>query len=71
MPEYHRYLNVIGGFLAGTVERVDGKPTLTFRHYGVDGRREARGPSGGGVSQSLQTGARPSREMLMVGSRRG
>jgi alkaline phosphatase D len=37
MPQYHRYLNVIGGFLAGIVERQDGKPTLTFRHYGVDG----------------------------------
>lgn len=36
-PE-HRYLNVIGGFLAGVVERVDGKPTLTFRHYSVDGK---------------------------------
>jgi alkaline phosphatase D len=35
-PE-HKYLNVIGGFLAGTVERLDGKPTLTFRHYSVDG----------------------------------
>ena len=36
LPE-HRYLNVIGGFLAATVERVEGKPTLTFRHYSVDG----------------------------------
>jgi alkaline phosphatase D len=36
LPE-HRYLNVIGGFLAGTVEREEGKPTLTFRFYGVDG----------------------------------
>jgi len=35
-PE-HRYLNVIGGFLAATVERHEGKPTLTFRHYSVDG----------------------------------
>ncbi|MHC4507580.1 MAG: alkaline phosphatase D family protein [Planctomycetota bacterium] len=35
-PE-HKYLNVIGGFLAGTVERLEGKPTLTFRHYSVDG----------------------------------
>ncbi len=33
----HVYLNVIGGFLAGTVERVDGKPRLTMRHYSVDG----------------------------------
>ncbi len=36
LPE-HRYLNVIGGFLAATVERLEGKPTLTFRHYSVDG----------------------------------
>lgn len=35
-PE-HRYLNVIGGFLAGIVERIDGHPLLTFRHYSVDG----------------------------------
>lgn len=33
----HRYLNVIGGFLSGTVERKGGVPTLTFRHHGVDG----------------------------------
>jgi alkaline phosphatase D len=36
LPE-HRYLNVIGGFLAVTVERQEDKPTLTFRFYGVDG----------------------------------
>ena len=30
-PE-HRYLNVIGGFLAGIVDRENGKPVLTFRH---------------------------------------
>jgi len=35
-PE-HQYLNVTGGFLAVAVERLQGKPTLTFRHYGVDG----------------------------------
>ena len=35
-PE-HRYLNVIGGFLAVIVDRSEDKPTLTFRHYGVDG----------------------------------
>jgi alkaline phosphatase D len=34
---YHRYFNVVGGFLSGTVERVDGKPLLTFRHHSVDG----------------------------------
>ncbi len=33
----HIYLNVVGGFLAGTVERVDGEPRLTFRHYSPDG----------------------------------
>jgi len=36
-PE-HQYLNVIGGFLAVTVEREDGKPMLIARHYGVDGK---------------------------------
>jgi alkaline phosphatase D len=36
LPE-HRYLNVIGGFLAVTVDRQEDKPTLTFRFYGVDG----------------------------------
>ena len=35
-PE-HRYLNVIGGFLAVTVDRLDAGPALTFRHYSVDG----------------------------------
>ena len=31
------YVNVIGGFLAVTVERRDGIPTLQLRHYSVDG----------------------------------
>lgn len=35
-PE-HRYLNVIGGFLAVTVERVSGLPRMMLRHHGVDG----------------------------------
>jgi alkaline phosphatase D len=35
-PE-HRYLNVIGGFLAVIVDRSEGQPTVTFRHYSVDG----------------------------------
>jgi len=35
-PE-HRYLNVIGGFLAVTVDRSDGAPTMTLRHHDVDG----------------------------------
>jgi len=34
----HRYLNICGGFLSGTVERIDGEPTLTFRHHSVDGK---------------------------------
>lgn len=34
----HRYLNICGGFLSGTVERTDGIPTLTFRHYSIDGK---------------------------------
>jgi len=33
----HRYLRIKGGFLAVTVERVNGAPTITFRHYGTDG----------------------------------
>jgi alkaline phosphatase D len=35
-PE-HQYLNVIGGFLAVIVDRSEDKPTLTFRHYSVEG----------------------------------
>ena len=35
-PE-HKYLNVIGGFLAVTVDRAQGKPTVMFRHHGVNG----------------------------------
>lgn len=35
-PE-HVYLNVVGGFVEGTVERKNGVPTLTFRHFSVDG----------------------------------
>lgn len=34
----HRYLRIKGGFLAVTVERVEGKPAITFRHYGPDGK---------------------------------
>jgi len=36
-PDYHKYLNVIGGFLAVTVDRVDGKPTAIFRHHDARG----------------------------------
>ncbi len=35
---HHKYLNVIGGFLSIAVERVEGKPTIVFRHHGVDGK---------------------------------
>jgi alkaline phosphatase D len=35
-PE-HRYLNVVGGFLTGTVDRRQGTPTLVMRHHDVDG----------------------------------
>jgi alkaline phosphatase D len=35
--DYHLYLNVVGGFLAGTVERAGAQATLTFRHYDPDG----------------------------------
>ncbi len=34
----HQYLAVIGGFLSCTSQRVDGTPSLTFRHYDVDGK---------------------------------
>lgn len=34
----HVYLNVVGGFLSGTVERADGEPRLVMRHYSVDGQ---------------------------------
>lgn len=37
LPE-HIYLNVVGGFLEGSVNQIDGKPTLTFRHYSPDGK---------------------------------
>ncbi|MFT5366027.1 MAG: alkaline phosphatase D [Candidatus Latescibacterota bacterium] len=36
LPE-HRYLNVIGGFMEGVVEREGDKSVLIFRHFGVDG----------------------------------
>ena len=35
-PE-HRFLRVKGGFLQGMVSRKNGSPTLTFRHFDVDG----------------------------------
>ena len=36
--DYHKYLNVTGGFLSGTVERQKDKPTLTFRWHDVKGK---------------------------------
>ena len=33
--DYHRYLNVIGGFLSGTVERRTCVPNLIFRYHDV------------------------------------
>lgn len=35
--EMHEYLKIKGGFLSVTVERNNGKPVVTFRHYGTDG----------------------------------
>lgn len=37
LPE-HRYLNVVGGFLEGSIEIKSGSPALTFRHYDPDGK---------------------------------
>ena len=34
----HRYLRIKGGFLTVTVDRRAGKPTITFQHYGTDGK---------------------------------
>lgn len=36
-PMQH-YLKIVGGFLAVTIERVDGKPRAVFRHYGTNGQ---------------------------------
>lgn len=36
--DYHRYLNVIGGFLSATVERTSEEPSLTFRYHDVQGK---------------------------------
>lgn len=36
LPE-HLYLNVVGGFLEGSVNHIHGIPELVFRHYGTDG----------------------------------
>lgn len=37
LPE-HIYLNVVGGFMEGSVNQINGKPTLSFRHYNPDGK---------------------------------
>ncbi|MDZ7724432.1 MAG: alkaline phosphatase D family protein [candidate division KSB1 bacterium] len=37
IEEYHRYFNVIGGFLSVTVERIDNTPNIVFRHFDVNG----------------------------------
>ena len=36
--DYHKYLNVTGGFLSGTVERKKDKPTLIFQWHDVKGK---------------------------------
>jgi len=35
--DYHKYLNVTGGFLSVMVQRLKGTPTLTFQYHNVDG----------------------------------
>ena len=37
-PDYHKYLNVVGGFLSATVDRKAGAPTLSFRYHDVAGK---------------------------------
>ena len=37
LPE-HIYLNVVGGFLEGKVQRENGEPQLVFSHYDPDGK---------------------------------
>jgi alkaline phosphatase D len=37
IPEYHRYMKVIGGFMSVTVDRENNKPVITFRHHNVKG----------------------------------
>jgi len=36
--DMHRYLRIKGGFLLVVVERANGEPAITFRHYGTDGK---------------------------------
>jgi len=52
-PE-HRYLNVVGGFLAVTVGRESGAPRMILRHHGVDGtvlNEDQIGANGGSAEQ--------------------
>lgn len=37
-PDYHKYLNVVGGFLSATVDREADTPKLTFRYHDVAGK---------------------------------
>lgn len=37
-PEWQSFLRVKGGFLTVSVEKVDGKPTIAFRHHDVHGK---------------------------------
>jgi len=37
-PEYHKYLNVVGGFLSATVDRESVSPKLSFRYHDVAGK---------------------------------
>ncbi|MDG2128599.1 MAG: alkaline phosphatase D family protein [Fuerstiella sp.] len=36
--DYHRYLNVVGGFLSATVEPGGARPRMTFRYHDVHGK---------------------------------
>ena len=36
--DMHRYLKIKGGFLRVEISRVDGTPTVAFRHHGVNGQ---------------------------------
>ncbi|NOX56111.1 MAG: alkaline phosphatase [Planctomycetes bacterium] len=37
-PDRHRYLQVIGGFLSVTVDRIDGEPMMAVRFHNVHGK---------------------------------
>ncbi len=40
MPEYHKYMKVIGGFLSVSVDRENNSPVITFRHHSTKGEVE-------------------------------